>query len=257
MPYTFNGIGTWYYGKRNRSRVTMACEHCKRLGVLESYETREFIVVFFIPLIPLRKFQIINACPSCRKHRRMSLQDWQARSASVLQRVRDEAAAKPGDNDLQERIGWAQLELNQAQEAKETFAQLADATPRRATAAYGLARSLAALGQQGEAVEAYRRAIERKPDLAEAVRDCADLLLILHKQDDALSLLQEGHLHSPKDTGIVARIADVATTLKDWNAAANAYDRLFLALPQLRDNPKLAKASKKAHEKAGIPEAMP
>ena len=68
MPGTYNGIGTHYYGKGNRSTRTAPCRSCNRVGGLESYDTRLWFVIAFIPIIPLGRKRIIDSCPSCRRH---------------------------------------------------------------------------------------------------------------------------------------------------------------------------------------------
>ena len=68
MPYTLNGIGTRYYGRRNASQANGTCQSCNRWAALSSYDTRECFCVLFIPVIPLRRFRIQNDCASCRRH---------------------------------------------------------------------------------------------------------------------------------------------------------------------------------------------
>ena len=48
MPSTVNGIGTHYYGKKNRSVRQGVCNACHRQVQLESYDTRLFFVFVFI-----------------------------------------------------------------------------------------------------------------------------------------------------------------------------------------------------------------
>src|SRR5262245_5596435 len=68
MPTTVNGVGTHYYGKKNLSVRTGTCQSCRRVANLESYDTRLWIVVLFIPVIPLGRKRIIDSCPACRRH---------------------------------------------------------------------------------------------------------------------------------------------------------------------------------------------
>src|SRR4028119_1915496 len=68
MPTTYNGIGTHYYGKKNRSERTAACGFCHRVGNLQSYDTRLWFVIVFIPVIPLGRKRIIDLCPHCTRH---------------------------------------------------------------------------------------------------------------------------------------------------------------------------------------------
>ena len=46
MPFTFNGIGTMYYGKRDK-------------GPDGSYATTEWIVFVYVPVLPLRSFRVL------------------------------------------------------------------------------------------------------------------------------------------------------------------------------------------------------
>jgi hypothetical protein len=55
MPYTLNGIGTRYYGRRNASQANGTCQSCNRWVALSSYDTRECFCLLFIPVIPLRR----------------------------------------------------------------------------------------------------------------------------------------------------------------------------------------------------------
>ena len=71
MPATINGIGTHYYGAQNRSARVDTCKFCRRSATLSSYDTREWFCLIFIPVIPMRKFRILNDCSSCRKHHRI------------------------------------------------------------------------------------------------------------------------------------------------------------------------------------------
>ena len=58
MPTTINGIGTRYFGRRNPSTRSDVCRHCDRLAVLDSYDTRLWFVIAFIPIIPLGRKRI-------------------------------------------------------------------------------------------------------------------------------------------------------------------------------------------------------
>ena len=77
MPTVVNGIGTWYWGKRDIHTVRQGCEHCGKLGEFLSYDTRSYFVFIFIPIIPLGKKRIIEQCPSCRKHTAVRYRDFQ------------------------------------------------------------------------------------------------------------------------------------------------------------------------------------
>lgn len=99
MPSTINGCGTWYYGKGNRQTYQGVCSHCRAQANLDSYDTRLWIVVLFIPVFPLGRKRIIEECPSCRRHGVMPFADWER----VQRRGQDAVAAytqSPADPEL-------------------------------------------------------------------------------------------------------------------------------------------------------------
>ncbi|MFN7806057.1 MAG: tetratricopeptide repeat protein, partial [Planctomycetaceae bacterium] len=78
MPYSINGIGTHYYGHRNPTVRQSVCGACHALGQLESYETRLWFVIVFIPVIPLKRLRIIDQCPHCRRHYAANPDEWES-----------------------------------------------------------------------------------------------------------------------------------------------------------------------------------
>ena len=68
MPYTFNGIGTWYYGKKNLHDLQDTCEHCGAYANLSSYDTTKYFVFVYLPILPLGKYRVLNDCDECRQH---------------------------------------------------------------------------------------------------------------------------------------------------------------------------------------------
>ena len=76
MPEVVNGCGTWYYGKNRVHRIPMTCPNCGAYSDLESYDTTKYVVLFFVPLIPLSKWRVVEKCPACTQHRAIKLKDW-------------------------------------------------------------------------------------------------------------------------------------------------------------------------------------
>src|SRR5690348_7010045 len=94
MPTRVNGIGTSYIGASNRQTFDGACEHCHRQAKLQNYETRLWFTVFFVPVIPLGRRQILSYCPCCTWHRALPLAQWQ----KITQEAIGESAAKWDEN---------------------------------------------------------------------------------------------------------------------------------------------------------------
>lgn len=76
MPYTINGIGSWYYGKKNDHTRDGTCEFCGAHTQLKSYDTTKFFVLIFVPILPLGEKRVIDECTHCKNHRVISLKEW-------------------------------------------------------------------------------------------------------------------------------------------------------------------------------------
>src|SRR5688500_1544326 len=105
MPEVVNGCGTWYYGKKNLQQYQGVCRSCGAVTTLSSYDTRLYVVIVFIPVIPLRAKRIIEQCAACTRHGAMPLDDWrraEKRSADAIAAFR----ASPQNRELaKEAIG--------------------------------------------------------------------------------------------------------------------------------------------------------
>jgi len=87
MPHTVNGCGTWYYGKKNEQQYMGHCGSCGKFTALRSYDTRLYVVALFIPIIPLVRRRIIEECAICRRHRVLSLSQWQEARRRIEQAI--------------------------------------------------------------------------------------------------------------------------------------------------------------------------
>lgn len=95
MPFTCDGIGTWYYGRKAELRYVGTCPFCRNTAQLTSYNTMLFFVIMHIPIIPLGRKHIIEECAHCRKHRVMDLSAWekyQAEAVAAMERYRQRPA---------------------------------------------------------------------------------------------------------------------------------------------------------------------
>ena len=142
-------------------------------------------------------------------------------------------------------LGVAQRGTGDAEAALRTFKALTDAQHRWAAAHYELGLSLGGAGQQAEAVAALRRAVELKPELADAWRALGDALtaggdlagadrayaslikastsdprllaaasaLVENKIPEAETLLRAHLLQFPTDVAAIRMLAEVAARL--------------------------------------------
>src|SRR5687768_13271195 len=99
MPHVINGVGTWYYGKRNVHRLRNVCGQCSAVTDLESYDTTLYVVVLFVPLVPIGRRRILESCPSCNQHRMMPLAEWERVKAAAVAVVLEKLRADPDDRE--------------------------------------------------------------------------------------------------------------------------------------------------------------
>ena len=97
MPFTINGIGTHFYNRRNKFQRNGICQACHQRVRLESYDTGHYLVVFFIPLIPLGRRQIIDCCSSCNAGQTMSLKKYLVTKEEAIGQATQTLAENPDD----------------------------------------------------------------------------------------------------------------------------------------------------------------
>lgn len=253
MPTTINGIGTHYYGKRNHVRFMGQCHSCKRVGQLESYETREFFVIIFIPIIPLTKYQILDSCPICRRHRRLKLEEWNAQRTQLVAAAKASADAAPDNWDAQEGYAATLWNLCLIQEAIAAWQSLIAREPRRGSLHLGLARTLNSAGRHDEALAAYQQLATLDPSHDVGLVEYSNLLALRRRKDEALDVLKRHEPQNADSIHFLAALGDRAFGFKDFETASRVYARLVQLAPQFSENKRFMKTLKKAHKKAGIP----
>jgi tetratricopeptide (TPR) repeat protein len=163
MPTRVNGIGTGYYGKGNLQSFDGVCEHCHRTTKLQNYETRLWFSIFFIPVIPLARKQILNQCPVCTWHRAVPFAEWE--------RVRDSAvgdsAAKWDENrddpDAALEMHSTLVAFHKRGDAERLAALLLERFPDVAKVQFYLGSWFERIGKGTAADECFEKALELDP----------------------------------------------------------------------------------------------
>ncbi|HIE98023.1 MAG TPA: zinc-ribbon domain-containing protein [Planctomycetes bacterium] len=188
MPSSINGVGTHYYGSRNKKARTAVCQHCGHNAELTSYETRLWFVFFFIPVIPFGRKRISDQCAVCNRHFAIDLKQWetgrQAETASAIERFRKDQSEEAAVDVHGQLLGFQQYE-DAAVFRASMLEQFPDSTPLMA----GLAAHLEFIGLPGEAVELWERSFRLDPELPEARVGMACRRMHDNKPDEARELL--------------------------------------------------------------------
>lgn len=188
MPTTVNGIGTHYYGRKNKVVRQGVCNSCHRTANLESYDTRLWFVVIFIPLIPLGRKRIIDKCPYCTRHVAADADAYE--QAKQLQTSGSQEQYRR-DPSPEAALGvHAQLlSFHEHEQAAEFRRSALGRFPAHAGLRVGVGSHLNQVSSFDEAAELFEEALKLEPDLPEARAGVAWRMMTLGELDEARSLL--------------------------------------------------------------------
>lgn len=167
MPSTVNGIGTHYYGKRNVAKRNGTCRQCGAETVLESYDTRLWFVVIFIPIIPLGRKRILDYCNRCTRHFVANAAEYDMQMQLGISGVQEKYRSQPTPETALE-VHATFLGFHRVDEADQFRAAVLAQFPEDAPLHAGLAHHLDQTGRYNDATPLYERAHELRPELPEA-----------------------------------------------------------------------------------------
>jgi len=194
MPSTVNGIGTHYYGKKNLSVRTGACEFCRRVVNLRSYDTRLWFVIVFVPVIPLGRKRVLDQCPSCTKHRVMSARDYADLRQQQISESMDRFAAEPSPQAALAAHATI-LAFRDFERAAELRKDALSRFPNHVGMLAGMASHLEQVSAPDEAAKLYEAALALQPDMPRARAGVAMRRMSEGSLEEARSLLE--HLEIP------------------------------------------------------------
>jgi tetratricopeptide (TPR) repeat protein len=189
MPMTVNGIGTHYVGKRNRQTRVGVCRACNFQSSLDSYDTRLWFVILFIPVIPLGRKRIIDQCGHCRRHWVAEWSSYEMSKQLGISGAMDRYREQPSPEAALDAHATL-LSFQQFKEA-EDFRQLALREQEGSSLlCAGLASQLSQVGETDEAARLFEQSLGLRPDLPEARVGVARMRMADGKLDEARELLQ-------------------------------------------------------------------
>lgn len=242
MPYTLNGIGTHYYGRRNASAVHGTCPHCNRAAQLSSYDTTECFCVLFIPLIPIKKYRIESECSSCRRHYRIPLEQFNANVDAHIKPLRFAVQSNPGDASKREELIRELMAAKLNADAETEARDAAIAFPNNDELNY-LAGILAELRADLSSAEAwYRRTIAANAQHGGARMALGRVLAATNRKEEAVRELQAAVSLDGKSVGSLYLLATSLMDLGRWQEAYTSIQRIMnLDVAYTRDRDLLRK----------------
>ena len=253
MPYTLNGVGTSYYGRRDLSVVQGTCSACGRLTNLSSYETTECFCVVFIPLIPLRKYRILNDCASCRRHHRVPLAEFKNQLENEIAPLRRAVERSPSDPDARVRLIETLMGYQMYVQAEAAAREAVNAHPRHAWINRLMGHLLAVRNDLAGATQFYRQAAAEAPRDAEIRFALGRNLLARGENAEAVRELGEAWRLAPDNSQALYLMAEALFAEKRWGEALDAYQQIGLRHPDMAKDRDLLRRMKECKEALGFP----
>ncbi|MBI2193954.1 MAG: hypothetical protein HYU36_18410 [Planctomycetes bacterium] len=253
MPYVVNGIGTWYYGRKNPFVRNGICNSCGQSGELKSYDTTLFFVFVFIPVVPLGKKRVLDECAACRQHRVLKLHEWN----QIKKRDIEAAVQTYGENPADPEKASGALHTLMGYQDRELFRKVADdireqqrASPKTlAQAGHGYAY----FSMPEEAESCYRASLALADD--EEIREALVVLLIEQKRpEDARPFLR--HIFDRGLADKVPLVVYLATAYQKREMHREVLELLTECerlTPTIGSDKQFQKLRKKSQKKVGLP----
>jgi tetratricopeptide (TPR) repeat protein len=188
MPTTYNGVGTHYYGKKNRTVRTAPCRSCGRVANLESYDTRLWFVIIFIPVIPLGRKRVIDACPLCTRHFVADADKYEEARQLQVSAAQDQFRRDPSPQAALQ-VHATLLGFHETEQAAKFRQAARERFPADAEMMAGLAAQLEHVASYQEAAELHDVAHRLDPELPEARVAIAMRKMAAGELDEARRLL--------------------------------------------------------------------
>ncbi len=252
MPTRVNGIGTAYIGKRDLQVRQGVCESCKRPGPLSNYETRLWFTVFFIPIIPLTRQQILNYCGRCTRHRVMPIDKWREVQANAISGAIAEVDANPDSPEHAIECHATMAACGKREEAGQYSDAMVSRFGNNAEVLMYLGAWFERIGQSQRADQCFDRALAVDPKHPGAQRAAAVGLLQAGKPREAEAMLAA--MVPPStffDPSVFFTLAQAYQSAGDHASSARVFKMVVDASPAAANEKKFRKAVEKSEAALG------
>ena len=188
MPTTVNGVGTFYYGKKDAASRPGTCPHCGAAGNLESYTTRLWFVIVFIPIIPLKRVRILDSCPRCQRHWVANPEQYEmSRQLAVSGALEKHRAQPTVETAMVTHAQYLSFHMHKEADAFREGALMQ--FPDNAELLAGFASHLDQTGRWQEGTPLYEQSLGLKPEAPEVRHSLAWRRTNAGQLDEAFELL--------------------------------------------------------------------
>ena len=252
MPSTVNGIGTSYFLKKDRCFSVDHCENCGNLTWLSDYTTYKCICVLFIPLIPYGKARVVDYCPACTRHHVIPYNRYTEGVTESLQEAKQAWQADPQNSETVIALCNVMIATGHADQIDELL-RVTHASLSQMDKAIVDLRRLIANKQGHEALAAYETLVAQYSGEGGLVIEMLQMMFLMGRKKEIGAAISNTFNANLDSVYFMSNAGDLANFAKDFETAANCYDRLFALKPELIAELSRNKAVRKAYKKAGRP----
>lgn len=254
MPYTVNGVGTTYYGKKNVDEHIGVCESCNQRAVLLDYDTRHWFVILFIPIIPLGRKRIINYCSVCSRHRSVSLHEWEEGTQAAMQEGMEALRSNPDSQEAMVQAHATFAQTGKREEALKLATLMREKFPDDVDIHLYLVGWYESVGMNEDVDACLEHAYEVDPENPFASRGMALVYLDHNQPDKARELLEKYKPGSEYyDAAAYVQLANSYQSQGDHESAAEIHKMILEANPEVGKSKEFRSSVRKTSQALGTP----
>ena len=175
-----------------------------------------------------------STSPGAKKVELLRVTCFEAEQEANLKACRDLLRMRPNEGKTEDRIGWMLLDRGDVPEGMAHLWMAVRLSPREAVYHYHYAVGLEKRGNRAESEEAYRKAVELKPDYPEAKLALGVVLRKVGKKEESMTTFQE---ILKKDPGSATTWGQLSLTLAQMDRSAEAIEAARKAVELQPEDP--------------------
>lgn len=257
MPFTINGIGTHYYFKRNLVANPGVCEHCHRQATLSDYEIGHYVVVFYIPVLPLGRQMIIAECNACGMHQAMSLRKYERLREQTIDARLAALADQPNSAVAALELLGTYTAFNQHAEANELAAAIRGSHGDNYDALLSLGAWYESRQQPDPAEECFQVVVRLDPERLPSKRIRLYAAMEAKQTAQVKGLAQDLIDQAPHEhLGVALRAAQFLAEQQRFEDAYRLFQKLVEVAPHLKKDKDFRRAARVAEQGVGLPASL-
>jgi tetratricopeptide (TPR) repeat protein len=257
MPFTINGIGTHYYFKRNVVANPGVCEHCYRQATLSDYDIGHFLVVFYIPVLPLGRQMIISECNACGMHQTMPLRKYERLREQTIDARLQALAEQPESAVAALELLGTYTAFNQHAEAAELATAIRGSHGENYEALLSLGAWYEARQHHDLAEECFQIVVRLDPERLPSKRIRLYAAMEAKQSAEVKGLAQDLLAQAPHEhLGVALRAAQFLAEQQRFEDAYRLFQKLIELSPQLKKDKDFRRAARVAEQGVGLPASL-